>query len=76
MKKPLFVNGQAWFGNDTLDDKKPILIVSGKNDRFGSQYSAQMSAFALASITIVYIDLLDLKGTIFRDGIRFLWFKV
>ena len=48
MKKPLFVDGEAWFGNDTPDDKKPIMIVSGKNDRFGSQYSAQMSAFALA----------------------------
>ncbi len=48
MKKPLFVDGEAWFGNDTPDDKKLILIVSGKNDRFGSQYSAQMSAFALA----------------------------
>lgn len=29
-------------------NEKKILIVSGKNDRFGSQYSAQMSGFAYA----------------------------
>lgn len=48
MKKPSFVDGEAWFGDKIMHTKKLILIVSGKNDRFGSQYSAQMSAFALA----------------------------
>tara|TARA_Y100000748_G_scaffold304176_1_gene312282 strand:- start:2967 stop:3773 length:807 start_codon:yes stop_codon:yes gene_type:complete len=48
MRKPNFVDGEAWFGNDAKETDKLILIVSGKNDRFGSQYSAQMSAFALA----------------------------
>ena len=28
--------------------KRKIVIAKGKNDRFGSQYSAQMSAFAYA----------------------------
>lgn len=48
MKKPLFVDGEAWFGDNSKETDKLILIVSGKNDRFGSQYSAQMSGFALA----------------------------
>tara|TARA_B100000401_G_scaffold343113_1_gene241227 strand:+ start:1678 stop:2484 length:807 start_codon:yes stop_codon:yes gene_type:complete len=48
MKRPTFVDGEAWFGDKITHSNKLILMVSGKNDRFGSQYSAQMSAFALA----------------------------
>ena len=65
MKKPLFVDGEAWFGDKITHSNKLILMVSGKNDRFGSQYSAQMSAFALAR----YNDCIyrsDLKGTNIR----------
>lgn len=37
-----------WFGTENSKNKKLIVTVSGKNDRFGSQYCAQMSGFALA----------------------------
>lgn len=39
---------KCWFGTDESKNKKYILTVSGKNDRFGSQYSAQMSGFVFA----------------------------
>ena len=38
----------CWFGTKKSIYKKNILIVSGKNDRFGSQYCAQMSGFVFA----------------------------
>jgi hypothetical protein len=41
---------KCWFGTNDSKNKKYILTVSGKNDRFGSQYSAQMSGFAFARL--------------------------
>ena len=38
----------CWFGTQETIDKKYIVSVSGKNDRFGSQYCAQMSGFVFA----------------------------
>lgn len=38
----------CWYGDESSKDKKLIVRVTGKNDRFGSQYSAQMSAYAFA----------------------------
>lgn len=38
----------CWYGDESSKDKKLIVMVTGKNDRFGSQYSAQMSAYAFA----------------------------
>jgi hypothetical protein len=38
----------CWFGGQESIGKKYIVTVSGKNDRFGSQYCAQMSGFVFA----------------------------
>jgi len=62
MKKPNFVDGEAWFGNNAKDTDKLILIVSGKNDRFGSQYSAQISALALARFNNCIYRFTRFKG--------------
>ena len=63
MKKPHFVDGEAWFGNNAkVTTDKLILTVSGKNDRFGSQYSAQISAFALARFNNCIYRFTRFKG--------------
>ena len=38
----------CWYGKQESNNKKYIVCVSGKNDRFGSQYCAQMSGFVFA----------------------------
>lgn len=47
MLKPSFIPKEAWISTEEIaPDSNLILVVTGKNDRFGSQYSAQMSGFA------------------------------
>jgi len=48
MQKPDFVAKENWVSTQESGTHKQIIAVTGKNDRFGSQYSAQMSGLAYA----------------------------